>query len=300
MNARVQNVSHSLSNTFEQPQTSVVQNYQNYLSQPGVVDRARSDVLNGPVEVAGLPQLVRWGASALGRASDDIARGRLGGHLRDHFQRLASHQGRSIFRKPSEVPDLLSRTIGEARDAASRHGDDLAAGRAVRSGSTEVVQQGDRLAVTRQFDKAIGEEGETALRVVVGKAGNVVTAYPVRTLGAGAFFGISGLPQEQANAMYQRFDDRVIATAEQVRQTNRRDGGGWLNEVVGILDPTGIFYAEPGNAGEAAWLATRDGSTSAIADIEQSINRRLTEPERRVFAERFTEAVRTAVGARGE
>ena len=81
----------------------------------------------------------------------------------------------------------------------------------------------DVVADAQQLGKPIGREGETALRTVVGKAGNIVTAYHVRTAAAGAFFGVTGLPAGQAQAMYSRFDDRVAQTAERLQSISEED-----------------------------------------------------------------------------
>ena len=274
----------------------LARDYLAYSQSPEATTQARQDVLGiGGVEVAGLPNLVRWGANALGRSIDDVARGRLGGHIRNHTQRLSSLPGKSIFKKPGEVPQLLTKSLGEARDAALKHGDDLAAGKTVTSGKTTVVQQGNRLAVTTDMGKPIGREGETALRTVVGKAGNIVTAYPVRTAAAGAFFGVTGLPAGQAQAMYSRFDDRVAQTAERLQSISQSENKpNLLNEVLGVLDPTGILYAQPANKGEQAWVELRNQSQAAVRDIESGLGRSLSSRERATFERRFTDAVQGA------
>ncbi len=272
-----------------------------WLAQVGSTATSDPRSLSGaePVDIARVPNVVRWAASALRQASDNLARGVSRGHMSRHFQRLAQHGGKSVFRNPRDAPGLVTRTLSEARDVALRRANDIAAGRVVREGSIEVAQQGNRLAVTRRFDRAIGQAGESHLRVVVGRTGQIVTAYPVRSAAAaGAFFGVTGLGEQRANAMYSRFDQRVDSTAAQVQAAQQRRGFDFVNELIGLLDPTGIFYAEPVNTQEAAWLATRDGANAAVADIEAELGRRLSDHERSVFRSRFVSAVQTAVAIR--
>ncbi|MEL7367999.1 MAG: hypothetical protein AAFN74_03735 [Myxococcota bacterium] len=263
--------------------------------------QAEEKVLGSSVKVAGLSGVVRWAARALGRASDNIASGVGRGHMRNHFRRLASQPGKSIFRNPSKAPKLVNTALREARDIALKNADDLAAGKVVRSGATEIAQQGNRLAVTRNMGKAIGKDGENMLRVVVGKTGQIVTAYPVRsTAAAGAFFGATGVGQGKANAMYNKFDSQVAKTIEEVQGQKRGQGFDLFNELVGILDPLGLFYSEPANGQEAIWLATKNGADAALKDIESGLGRRLSDTERSIYRQRFVEAVQTGVGIQAE
>lgn len=276
--------------------------YARFSSQPGLDAQAAREVLGGaPVEIAGVPNLVRWAARAIGRSLDNLSAGVSQGHLRGHFQRLARHPGRTLFRKPREVPDLLDTALREARDVAARNGDALAEGRRVQAGRTAVEQGGDRLVVEHDFGRAVGTQGETSLRIVLGRGGNIATAYPVRSLGAGAFFGVVGLGEDRANAMYDRFDGQVRRTADEVLALRRQqDRPNLLNEVIGLLDPTGIFYAEPANGSEDIFLATHRGAEQAIADIEAELGRSLDQTERQIYTRRFVDAVHTSAALREE
>jgi hypothetical protein len=64
--------------------------------------------------------------------------------------------------------------------------------------------------------------------------------------------------------------------------------------VLGVLDPTGILYAEPANKGEQAWVELRNQSQAAVRDIESGLGRSLSSRERATFERRFTDAVQGA------
>jgi hypothetical protein len=68
---------------------------------------------------------------------------------------------------------------------------------------------------------------------------------------------------------------------------------------VGVVDPTGIFYAEPANVGEGAQLILWRAAFRAVADIEKGLGRVLSADERQIFMRRFAGAVDSTLAARG-
>jgi hypothetical protein len=248
--------------------------------------------------------VLRWGAHTLKVALEKARpEGRLPGHVRRHVPGAARQAvGRSVFRKSFDVRKSLIASLEEAHKLVLSRGDDLYAGRAVRSGRVEVrVRSGmaDRLEITVDFGKSVGQAGERLARIVVSKVGNVITFFPIRTAAAGTFLGISGLSAGDANALYARYDARVAQTATQMTTSQRDPEAGWSNDLLGVLDPTGILFAEPANAAEGSHLTLWRGALLALADVEKVLKRKLSANERHDFMSGFAGAVESTLVARG-
>lgn len=235
-----------------------------------------------------LPVLRRASSWLLGRATNTVSR-----HVARHGRRIAGRAVHGIFRNPRRIRTMLQQTVREGvaiTQRTARHGaDDV-----IEEGGYRIFRQSTatpgkfRFVVQRQFDRAIGTQGERILRIVIDETGRIVTAFPadrLLTLGAGA------LALDLFTAQTAEASDRLqamIAADEQARE----------NESTDVLTAIIDFLVDPSVAGEGEQLMLdmdreiQRTTEAVIRDIENAEQMTLTEEQRL----EITEMVRASLG----
>ncbi len=205
-------------------------------------------------------------------------------HIADHMRVIATKSIHTVFRNPREVKYLLKTTVAEAAEMTARKASSAAVD-VIEEGAIRVSKQLTSTpgkpwwVIEKTFSKAIGNQGQRVLRIVVNHAGKIVTAFPtdaLKILGVGVGAGV-------INA----FSERTAEAAEALETSSRRqeslriameaaqNDDGFLEWVPFIGDIWGGSL----NAGEDQMLAlqrekaanekmVRDVVKATVADIE--------------------------------
>ncbi len=188
---------------------------------------------------------IKRALSWLGRRGATISR-----HVTRHTRVIAGRAVHTVFRSPNQVKKLVIRVL-DAPDNV-------------------VVQRGRRLryVIEKQFNREIGRNGETILRVVVERSGRIVTAFPVREFTrAGAAAGVTFVAIEDATAAAR---NELEALETQAQQALEDAEPSWAEELFWDIVTFGLHGGSL-NVGEDVYLwadrRTRQIQEQAVSDV---------------------------------
>ncbi|MCL4298065.1 MAG: hypothetical protein KJ077_20145 [Anaerolineae bacterium] len=158
----------------------------------------------------------------------------------------------TIFRNPRRIHHLISRTVREAMGiarTATAHSAQL-----LEQGGIQILRQVTRtpgkfrVVVLKQFDRAIGVNGETVLKIVIDMSGRVVTAYPVERLLA---LGVTAVSVNIFDENTARASERIRSRAREEFAEEEERPIDWIGELIDLLNPLSIDYLNQAHC--AAW-----------------------------------------------
>lgn len=250
------------------------------------------DTYEPPVLVAGAGGGVRALRKLLGETFDN-ATARIQRGLTPHIDEahVAGKVGKSLFTDASTAQNAILDTLASGRqlidDLTPTEAGKLAKdGRVVR-GDLRIYNSADKNGVStvieKKFADPVGTQGEKVVRVVtdLGVKG-IVTAFPV--------FAFAKMTQAQNTQVTDSFQSSVRSAITEINRIPKSgDRHGWVADLAGVLDPTGIFGADAtvSEAQERRGLLM----SRAVSDAERAAGRAFSPAERRTFEERWTAAV---------
>lgn len=197
-------------------------------------------------------------------------------HVARHTRHIARAGAHSVFKNPNTVKKLAKRTLESADNV--------------------VVQAGrrrTRYVIEKQFNRVIGKDGETIMKIVVEASGRIVTAYPVKAFTrSGAAAGA---------AMYVALDSAAAEAQDKFQQINQQ-----ADQMIQAAEPSiweDIFndiitlglYGGSLNQGEAAYLHVRDETQKVIDEAVTEVIQHIEETEQRSLGPEEREKVRQFV-----
>jgi hypothetical protein len=189
-------------------------------------------------------------------------------HVARHTRVIANRAVHTVFRSPNQVKKLAERTL--------------------KSADNVVVQAGrhkTRYIVEKQFNRVIGKNGETILKLVIEGSGKIITAYPVSQFTrAGVIAGIMYLSIDEASAQAREKLDIIEANAQRMIEA---ETPSFWEEVFNDIITFGLYGGRL-NAGEDAALYTEresrkvmeEAALYAISEIEREEQRSIGSAER--------------------
>jgi RHS repeat-associated core domain len=184
-------------------------------------------------------------------------------HIAHHTHVVADKSIHTLFRRPNEIKKLVERVLKNPDDILKQAG-----------GRTRFV-------VEKEFNRAIGKDGERILRVVMEESGKIITAYPVKEFArgaAGAAFVLAISHEAEAATR------DAVALAQKIDERENR------------FDPFAIIFgADNLLSGEAAGLAVQrlyaERLGTLIESTEKTLGRSLSDEERAAAKELFMRSV---------
>lgn len=203
------------------------------------------------------------------------------------------HHTRSAANAAARNPRYLSRALGRSphsvfRDPRPRR----LIERALASPTSTAVQNNGYVVVEKQFNRAIGRAGETALRIIINpRTGRIVTAFPIR-------LGVAVLVLAPQSVVGAEFDERVTQTIDNIDrmidhydQTHPERDPDLITQILDFL----IDPATAGDAREGLYLQIEHlvafQVDELIRELESALGMSLSPAQRAQVAEQFRNAV---------
>ncbi len=147
-----------------------------------------------------------------------------------------------------------------------------------------IDDKGVSMVIEKKLADEVGTKGEKVVRVVTDVAlGTIITAFPV--------FAFSNMSSAQNANVNDSFTKSVTSAIRTINAMPTPNGGkhGWIADVIGFLDPTGILSADRTVSGpqEARGLLL----VKALASAEKAAGRSFSASERALFQQRWLNAV---------
>jgi hypothetical protein len=203
------------------------------------------------------------------------------------------HHTHSAANAAARNPRFMSRALGRAPHSVFRDPrPKKLIERALANPTRGSVQRNGYVVVEKEFNRAIGKTGETALKVIINpRTGRIVTAYPIR---AGALAAMALSPGTVVGA---EFDDRVDQTITNIDRMiddyHRTHPDPEFNLVEAIID----FLLDPTPAGDRyeglyvqIEMLVSFQIEQLIGELERAIGTQLSSTQRVQISDQFRNA----------
>jgi hypothetical protein len=208
-------------------------------------------------------KVLRFGAKWLSKKSVKT----ISKHIARHTRRIAGRAIHSVFKSPRKVKSLVEQAVKEGIELAAKHptapADQVLEGAGLRITRQAAGAPGKfRWLVQKEFNEAIGTQGERVLRVILDQTGRVVTAFPADRLAA---IGLTAVGIEVLSERTASASERVRATTERMaRAEEERESEISFWELVPII---GDIWGGELNVGEDEMLRQEREIQALIADV---------------------------------